>query len=70
MGISLYAEAMDLPLFRREITGTPVSHASIEYSVTEGDEVEDLYQLLKQVKVPKFLYCISIMQILIAFIWL
>lgn len=48
--IDLYAEAMDVPLYRRTIEGSSV-HTGREYSQTEGDEVEDLYQLLKLVKV-------------------
>ncbi|TRY69705.1 hypothetical protein DNTS_008913 [Danionella cerebrum] len=48
-GVSLIAEAMDLPLYRRHIQGTSLD-TSREYSQTEGDEVEDLYQLLKHVK--------------------
>lgn len=50
-GIGMFAAAMDLPLFRREIEGSSVSTASIDYCETEGDEVEDLFALLKQVKV-------------------
>lgn len=48
--IELYAEAMDLPLYRRTIEGASVDIGR-EYSPKEGDEVEDLYQLLKLVKV-------------------
>ena len=55
MGIDLYAEATGLPLFRRTISGTSLCTSSIDYQVTEGDEVEDLYLLLKEVKV-----CITI----------
>ncbi|KAL1258453.1 hypothetical protein QQF64_011697, partial [Cirrhinus molitorella] len=47
--IDLYAEAMDVPLYRRTIEGSSL-HTGREYSQTEGDEVEDLYQLLKLVK--------------------
>uniref|UniRef100_A0A9J7Z876 Diphthine--ammonia ligase n=2 Tax=Cyprinus carpio TaxID=7962 RepID=A0A9J7Z876_CYPCA len=48
--VDLYAEAMDLPLYRRTIEGSSL-HTGREYSQTAGDEVEDLYQLLKLVKV-------------------
>ena len=48
--IDLYSEAMDLPLYRRTIQGSSLD-ISRNYSVTEGDEVEDLYELLKLVKV-------------------
>lgn len=49
-GIDLYAEAMGLPLYRHTIQG---SSKSIEkdYTITENDEVEDLFQLLEKVKV-------------------
>lgn len=48
--IDLYAEAMDLPLYRRTIHGSSLD-ISRSYSETEGDEVEDLYELLHLVKV-------------------
>ena len=47
--IGAIAEAMELPLFRREITGTAVEQR-LRYGATPGDEVEDLYELLSQVK--------------------
>ncbi|XP_013856547.1 diphthine--ammonia ligase, partial [Austrofundulus limnaeus] len=47
--IELYADAMDLPLYRRTIQGSSLD-TSRNYSITEGDEVEDLYQLLHLVK--------------------
>ena len=49
-GIELYSEAMGLPLFRRTIQGNPIEQGK-EYSVNEKDEVEDLYELLKDVMV-------------------
>lgn len=48
--IELYADAMDLPLYRRTIQGSSLD-TSRNYRETEGDEVEDLYQLLHLVKV-------------------
>lgn len=48
--IELYADAMELPLYRRTIQGSSLD-TSRNYSQTEGDEVEDLYQLLYLVKV-------------------
>lgn len=48
--IELYAEAMNLPLYRRTIEGTAVSMGR-NYVPSEEDEVEDLYQLLLHVKV-------------------
>lgn len=47
--ITSIAEAMKIPLFRRAITGRPISQ-SMDYVAAEGDEVEDLFQLLKQVR--------------------
>ncbi|CAG10390.1 unnamed protein product, partial [Tetraodon nigroviridis] len=47
--IDLYAEAMDLPLYRRTIKGSSLD-TSKNYTKTDGDEVEDLYELLHLVK--------------------
>uniref|UniRef100_A0A8C5P1R7 Diphthine--ammonia ligase n=1 Tax=Jaculus jaculus TaxID=51337 RepID=A0A8C5P1R7_JACJA len=47
--IDLYAEAMALPLYRRTITGRSLDTGRV-YTKCEGDEVEDLYELLKLVK--------------------
>ncbi|KAJ1103355.1 hypothetical protein NDU88_000781 [Pleurodeles waltl] len=47
--IDLYAEAMGLPLYRRTIEGSSVNTGRV-YKECRGDEVEDLYQLLKLVK--------------------
>jgi diphthine-ammonia ligase len=48
--IELYAQAMELPLYRANITGK-VLNTSLEYEPSNaGDEVEDLYRILKQVK--------------------
>lgn len=48
-GIDLYAEAMGLPLYRHIIQGSSKS-IDKDYTITENDEVEDLFQLLKKVK--------------------
>lgn len=48
--IDLYAEAMELPLYRHTIEGSS-SLVGMDYSPTPGDEVEDLYTLLKKIKV-------------------
>ncbi|XP_071441339.1 uncharacterized protein [Hetaerina americana] len=48
-GIDMFAEAVDLPLFRRITQGLAV-HQGCIYTPTLEDEVEDLYHLLKQVK--------------------
>ncbi|XP_069165246.1 uncharacterized protein [Procambarus clarkii] len=50
MGVAVYAEAVGIPLFRRVIQGTSLNTATISYKPTEGDEVEDLFYLLKEVK--------------------
>nr|XP_009676032.1 PREDICTED: diphthine--ammonia ligase isoform X6 [Struthio camelus australis] len=47
--IDLYADAMDLPLYRCFIKGTSVNTGRV-YTTCEEDEVEDLYCLLKLVK--------------------
>lgn len=47
--IEAYAAAMALPLYRAPITGTP-RNVDFAYVPTEADEVEDLYELLGQVK--------------------
>ncbi|XP_047325929.1 diphthine--ammonia ligase [Impatiens glandulifera] len=44
-----YAKCMGVPLFRRRIQGSTKKH-SLNYSATPGDEVEDLFILLKEVK--------------------
>lgn len=44
-----YAECMGLPLFRRRIQGSS-KHLELGYKRTQGDEVEDMYLLLRQVK--------------------
>ncbi|ESW33988.1 hypothetical protein PHAVU_001G114900 [Phaseolus vulgaris] len=44
-----YAECMGLPLFRRRIQGSP-RHQELGYKATQGDEVEDLFILLREVK--------------------
>ena len=46
--IDLYAEAMDLPLFRRDLEGSGLA-IDKDYEPTQGDEVEDLFNLLKEV---------------------
>ncbi|KAG8449586.1 hypothetical protein GDO86_016291 [Hymenochirus boettgeri] len=47
--LDLYAEAMGLPLYRATLQGTSLDTGR-SYIPQEGDEVEDLYQLLKLVK--------------------
>jgi len=47
--IEYYAEAVGIPLFRRGIKGKPLNQ-DMEYQENEGDEVEDLLLLLKEIK--------------------
>ncbi|CAG8707052.1 5245_t:CDS:10, partial [Cetraspora pellucida] len=47
--ISYYAECMGLPLYRREILGRSLIQEA-DYKLTTGDETEDLFELLKEVK--------------------
>lgn len=48
--IELYGQAMELPLYRRTLEGGSVTQGA-DYTETENDEVEDLFELLKEVKV-------------------
>ncbi|XP_072896198.1 diphthine--ammonia ligase isoform X1 [Hemitrygon akajei] len=47
--VDLYSEATGLPLYRHTIKGSSLSIGR-DYTEYEGDEVEDLYHLLKQIK--------------------
>ncbi|XP_067847482.1 diphthine--ammonia ligase [Heptranchias perlo] len=47
--IDLYSEAIGLPLYRHTIQGSSLAIGR-DYTKCEGDEVEDLYHLLKQIK--------------------
>lgn len=42
-------EAIGVPLYRQPITGHPIS-TSLTYTRSEGDEIEDLYRLLRSIK--------------------
>ena len=55
-GISLYAEAMQIPLFQEITQGKTTLHNTLDYQPQENDEVEDLYHLLKKVKVRFTIY--------------
>lgn len=48
--IELYAEAMGLPLFRQRTNGVALQLEKI-YTHTPEDEVEDLFDLLNNIKV-------------------
>ncbi|KAM6068381.1 diphthine--ammonia ligase isoform 2-T2 [Theristicus caerulescens] len=47
--IDLYADALDLPLYRGFIKGTSVNTGRV-YTTCQEDEVEDLYHLMKLIK--------------------
>lgn len=51
MGIEKLAQAMELPLYRRTTSGVTAQKGKTYEPVDDQDEVEDLYLLLKQVKV-------------------
>ena len=50
--VQLYGEAMDLPLYREYITGSNVE-TGLHYNSASGDETEDLFRLLRKVKVRR-----------------
>lgn len=56
--IELIGQAMDKPLYRRPISGKP-KILDLEYgdNIDTEDEVEDMYELLKEVKVRVFGNC-------------
>lgn len=52
--IQLVGQAIDKPLYRRPIVGKPkVQTLGYGEEIDGGDEVEDLYELLKEIKVKK-----------------
>ena len=52
--IEAVAEALSLPLHRRALQGTSLNVAENYAGPKAGDEVEDLYELLREVKVSFF----------------
>ena len=48
--VEAIGEAFELPLLRRPMNGAPIAIHSNSYAPTEGDEVEDLFELLKECK--------------------
>lgn len=48
--ISAYAECLGIPLYRGILKLGGSVHKSLSYTPTSNDEVEDLYQLLKNIK--------------------
>lgn len=61
--IDLYSQAMNLPLYRAAIRGQSKEQGK-DYSPTEGDEVEDLYLLLKKIKEEMQVEAVSVGAIL------
>ncbi|XP_071482370.1 uncharacterized protein [Diadema antillarum] len=61
--IDLYSQAMGLPLYRAPIKGGSVEQGR-DYHPTAGDEVEDLYQILKKVKEDLQIEAVSVGAIL------
>ncbi|AET39290.1 diphthine--ammonia ligase Ecym_4223 [Eremothecium cymbalariae DBVPG len=48
--VSYYGDCIGLPLFRQAINANSSRNVALNYSQTDGDEVEDLYVLLQRVK--------------------
>lgn len=48
--VHLYSEAMGLPLYREAIIGSN-KETALHYNEAEGDETEDLYNLIATVRV-------------------
>ncbi|XP_075049195.1 diphthine--ammonia ligase isoform X2 [Mixophyes fleayi] len=61
--LDVYAEAMGLPLYRATLSGTSLNIGR-GYTPQEGDEVEDLYRLLKLVKEKEAVDSVSVGAIL------
>ncbi|XP_062906815.1 diphthine--ammonia ligase isoform X3 [Mobula hypostoma] len=61
--MDLYSEATGLPLYRHTIKGSSLSIGR-DYTEYEGDEVEDLYHLLKQIKEKEAAEAVSVGAIL------
>lgn len=61
--IDLIAKAMNLPLFQKETLGISKERGKI-YTVTQEDEVEDLFELLQKVKKKMSVDAVSVGAIL------
>ncbi|XP_073465984.1 diphthine--ammonia ligase isoform X1 [Aquarana catesbeiana] len=61
--LDLYAEAMGLPLYRATLSGASLNTGK-GYTPQEGDEVEDLYRLLKMIKEKECVDAVSVGAIL------
>lgn len=62
-GIEKLAQAMELPLYRRITRGNSINTKG-SYEPTEDDEVEDLYELLRQVKEEQQVQAVAVGAIL------
>ncbi|KAM5129697.1 diphthine--ammonia ligase isoform 2-T2 [Mantella aurantiaca] len=61
--LDLYAEAMGIPLYRATLSGASLNTGR-GYTPQEGDEVEDLYHLLKMIKEKECVDAVSVGAIL------
>ncbi|XP_072283980.1 diphthine--ammonia ligase [Pyxicephalus adspersus] len=61
--LDLYAEAMGLPMYRATLSGASLNIGR-GYTPQEGDEVEDLYHLLKMIKEKECVDAVSVGAIL------
>jgi len=57
-GIDMYSKAMDLPLYRRTITGSALI-TDKHYGKHPNDEVEDLFLLLQDIQVLLVLWSLQ-----------
>lgn len=57
--IECLAECLGVPLLRAPLRGGS-GHQGLHYAVTEGDEVEDLFDLLRHVKVRLRVVCLRV----------
>ena len=49
--VKCIAQCMKKPLITKELNGIAIKQ-TLDYQATDNDEVEDLYQLLKDIQVP------------------
>lgn len=61
------AECMDIPHYTRVVEGKPICTETLHYKKTEGDEVEDLFNLLSHVKVCKGMLAASMKKTFLVF---
>ena len=53
--VDAIAQCLNLPLYKKTLSLKPVN-LKLEYEETENDEVEDLFILIKEIKVIKKYY--------------